>query len=107
MIYVVDLIKTNKRFPEKNFKKSVRKNYVIRQMFGGLKMKSLRDFIRFPKQIFISCKANFTFVTRSKSDLLYSICKCRSKKNCFRMRMIDTQNLLILNTYCKWQKTSV
>ena len=34
----------------------------------------------FPKEISTSCTASFTFVTSSKSDLLSSICKCRSKK---------------------------
>ena len=39
MIYVVDLIKTNKSFPEKKLKGvTFRKNYVVRQMFGGLKI---------------------------------------------------------------------
>ena len=37
MIYVVDLIKTSKSFPEKQFQQvTVGKNYVVRQMFGSL-----------------------------------------------------------------------
>ena len=35
MIYVVDLIKTNKNFSEKKLKEvTVRKKYVVRQMLG-------------------------------------------------------------------------
>ena len=35
MIYVVDLIKTNKTFSEKKLKEvTVRKKYVVRQMLG-------------------------------------------------------------------------
>ena len=38
MIYVIDLIKTNKSFPEKKLKEvTLTKNYVVREMFGGLK----------------------------------------------------------------------
>ena len=39
MIYVVDLIKANKKFSEKSVKKSQsEKNYVVKQLFGGLKI---------------------------------------------------------------------
>ena len=39
MIYVVDLIKTNKNLSEKKRKEvTVRKNYDVKQLFGGLKI---------------------------------------------------------------------
>ena len=39
MIYVVGLIKTNKSFSAKNIKEvTFRKTYVVKQMFGGLKI---------------------------------------------------------------------